>query len=355
MSVFVLNFLVIGLWAILSKLFIPEERARDIAFLTICFIQLSLLNFFKDYSVGQDLETYHHAYEQVGMNGVESISWYQWEPGFVFINYIGCKLHLSFRLFATLIGMFFYYSTFRFIKRYSTEKWLSVLLFISFGFFFSSLHILRQTVAMSFILFSYDYIVRRDLKMFLLFVGLAVLFHYTSILFVVTYFLWSNKGERFSIIKFSILFGVCIIFNTWAVDFLMNTAFGFVARYFAYQDIAVQGEGYGMLVLLAMLTFAGLVLPSDRLGKRGKLLYLLIVMATCIQIFATSFSVLARICWYWNIAIIAFIPLLIELSDHPGLKFVFRSLAVVFAFAFFYYITNAEDGIELYATYRFMQ
>lgn len=355
MSIFILNFFLTGIWYLVCWLFIKDEHRRDITYLSIIFVQFSLFNFLKDYSVGQDLETYREAYEQIKLNGLEFFARYQWEPGFVLTNYLFIKLNISFRLFSFLIGAFFYISVLRFINRYSLEKWLSVMLFVAFGFYFASFHILRQTIAMGIILFAYDYIVKRNLKMFLLYVGMAVMFHYTAILFIVTYFLWSERDKRISMIRFITFLSICFIFNTWVIDFMMNTAYGYVTRYFAYQSSAVQGEGYGMLILLIAMTFSGMIMSPNYLGKRGKLLFLLVVIATCAQILATSFSVFARVVWYWSIAVIAYVPLIINLTDHPAWKYVLNIAAILFATLFFVFFTNAEDGIEVYATYTFMR
>lgn len=84
-----------------------------------------------------------------------------------------------------------------YIKKYSKLPWLSFLLFMGLGYFGMSFLLLRQVIAMSFVIFSYSFLLDRNLKMFMVFVLLASLFHQTALIFLIAYpvsmFVFSRK------------------------------------------------------------------------------------------------------------------------------------------------------------------
>lgn len=352
-GIFAVNILFLLIWAILIRFLPINKFEKDKIYLFVSFLQLFILSVCKDFSVGQDTNNYLYGFNRISELGIKSVIELGWEPGYVILNIIIDRLGLGFRGLIVIISLFTYFSFYIFIKKYSPIKWLSVILFVAFGYYYGTLHILRQTVALSIILYSYDYIICRNTRRFIFCVLMAASFHYTAILFLFTYFFWSNK--RLTLTKFTIIYLICYLVGAILINFLLNTALGIVARYEEYKIAAVSGEGYGMLILLLCITLIGLALPRKGLFKRGILLYLLMGMATCLQLFTISFSLFARICWYWNIAIIAFIPLIIGLIGNKKAQLILKIGATVFAFVFFFLISNSLEGIEEYATYKFME
>lgn len=353
MGGFSINLLLICFFTLLCKVFIRNPQKRNQVFLTIAFCQLLFLNFLRDYTVGQDTRPYLQAFEQISQNGLSSITSFEWEPGYVILNLIISKLGLNFRCLIIVIAAFSYYSIFRFINRYSYEKWLSVILFIVFGYYFATLHILRQTVALSIIILSYDTIVSRKLNKFIILVVLAAAFHFTAIFFIFTYFIFTNK--HISILKFTAVFAVCFTLSKFLINYIINTAFRFVLRYEVYTDGSLGGEGYGMLILLVALTITGLLLQYPKQSHQNSFIIQLIVIATWLQTFTISFSLFARVCWYWNFALIAYIPLCIERAKNKNTKRALNLLVVTLALLFFYTYTNVSENKEEFATYKFME
>lgn len=353
MGGFFLNIIFLYLWLFICRILIPKKRTRDRVFVIISFCQLWLMNVLRAYSVGQDTQPYMQAFDQIAVGGIGTFTNFEWEPGYVFLNWIVAKLGLGFRGLLVVIATFSYYSIFRFICRYSPEKWLSVILFVVFGYYYATYHILRQTVALSIILFSYDTIITRNKRRFIFLIICATCFHFTAILFGFTYFIWS--GKRITLPKFISVFSICLFISSFVINILLNTAFGFIARYETYTHTDLGGEGYGMLCLLLFLSFMGLLLPKNNLSKRDILIYLLMTVATCLQSFTTSFSLFARICWYWNFGLIAYIPLCIELTRNKRIIHVLNVVIIALALAFFVTTTNVNENKEEYATYKLME
>ncbi|MDE6019916.1 MAG: EpsG family protein, partial [Ruminococcus sp.] len=278
------------------------------------YIQFVILCSFRDFSVGQDTENYRVAYENINKIGLKSFFLFGWEPGFVLINLLFAKLGFSFRILLSSIGIFSYYSVFRFINKYSPYPWLSILIYIGFGNFYVSLFVLRQTLAIAVLLYGFKYIINRQFYQFCLIVILATSFHLTAILFLITYYLWSP--QRISLKKFLGILCIAIPISVVLYKIGIVAVLSTLSMYTEYEDRAVADQGYGMLIFKMGIVIIGLLLPAKNLNSKGVLLYLLMGISAIFQLFTMSFSLLSRISWYWNIAMIAYLPLLIRLTHN---------------------------------------
>lgn len=81
----------------------------------------------------------------------------------------------------------FLVSVIMYVKKYSKIPWLSFILFLGLGYFGMSFYLLRQVIAMAVTLLSYNFLVKRNLKMFILVVVFASLFHQTALIFLLAY------------------------------------------------------------------------------------------------------------------------------------------------------------------------
>lgn len=355
MPVFTLNFISLFLWAFLLKLMPLSKESREKAFLGIIFVQFLLISGLRTYEVGQDLRNYLEGYREFEYNWHNALKYYfpNWEPGFLLLNLISTQLGIGFRLFFILIDAFAYYIVLRFINRYASIKWLGVVVFVAFGFFFASLHILRQTIALSIILLSYDALVEGRTKKFISLVILATCFHYTAFLFGLSLFLYRNR--RMSLPVFLVLLIAVQVVGRILVSRFMAIALIISDKYDTYNDNGISGEGYGLLILLLLLTIVGYLYKTSRLLPNDRLIFFLVIVGCLMQAIATQLSIFARICWYWEYGVIAYIPLLITLNKNKHLRLLYTICAVAFLSAFFFLISNAQEGQALWATYQLME
>ena len=355
MPVFAINFLLIFVWAALVQFTHLSKQSKERLFFGIVFVQFLLISGLRTYDVGQDLRNYLQGYRDFQASVGNAFEYYfpSWEPGYILINIICSKIGLSFRLFFLLIDAFAYLILFRFIRRYAPVKWLAVVLFVAFGFFFASLHILRQTIALSIILLSYDALVERKTRRFFILVFLAFCFHYTAILFAASYFLY--RGRRMSLGTFIVLFVVIGILSTVLFSSLMGVAILFMEKYDGYGQNDLHGSGYSMLALLLVLVILGYAYKPRDLSKKDGLIFFAMAFGTILQMAATKLSIFARVCWYWEYAVMAYIPVIIALSNNKHSKLILKALAILFSAAFFFLVTNSHEGKASWATYELMK
>lgn len=355
MLVFTLNFYLIIIWVIVTRLLPTSAKKRELAFLSIVFIQFILITGLRSYSVGQDTLGYYNAYQHMQKAGFESFFHFfpGWEPGYVFLNIICAKIGFGFRFFLIVIDGFAYYVIFRFFYRYSPIVWLSVVFFVAFGFFFATLHILRQTIAIAFILLSYDALLAHNKKRFIFYILVAVSFHYTALLFLLSYFFCHDK--RISPAKFLLAIGGAIMINSFFIKILLSVASGIIIKFSTYGSNQLSGSGYGMLIMMVGLVLLGYIYSNKQLNSKITLIFGAVAIGAFMQVFSTGLSVFARACWYWQYALMPYIPILVTLTKNKNSELILKILTIIFAVFFFFRFSNTQEGIEGWATFTLME
>src|SRR5690606_16453571 len=84
---------------------------------------------------------------------------------------------------------FIIFSIFVFIYKYSPNIYLSVLLFVTIGGYFTSHNITRQYIAIAICLYGFSYIIKRNPIKYFLVVLVAISFHTSSIIMMPLYLL----------------------------------------------------------------------------------------------------------------------------------------------------------------------
>lgn len=137
-------------------------------------------------------------------------------------------------------------------KKYSVNIWLSVLLFITIGGYYTSFNLIRQILAVAIIFSGSKYIYERKFIKYLIFILIASLFHKTSLIMIVFYFI---LNYRFNIKKLIIILASLLI----SMIYLDKIIF-FIQKYFYSYYVegryGMNGFNYKNIILpLAILIF----------------------------------------------------------------------------------------------------
>lgn len=173
----------------------------------------------------------------------------------------------------------FLLSAILYVKKYSKKMWLSFALFLGLGYFEMSFYILRQVVAMSLILLSYQYLIKRNLKMFVLVVLCAGLFHQTAIIFLIVYPIVNIKFSTKHFILILVGLGLSTVSQISIMQRIVNILNLFISdtsRYDLYltRDSGLNYTGFviQLCVLLCVLICLAMLKQIELWsGKRGKL------------------------------------------------------------------------------------
>lgn len=192
------------------------------------------------------------------------------EIGYVLIDFLVHLVSNNYSVFLLLLSIITYLIYFKSILKYTSFPILTLLSF--YCVFIGYMGMNRQHLALGICLLSFKYIGRRNFKSFFLYVFIASLFHVTSILFLVTYFLnrTFSKKTCLTLIFFAIGIHFCApyIVNTLVVPFLPQSIV-FKASIYLHNNstFSLTGFifGFGKRLLIFVMIYYSL---SDSLRKK---------------------------------------------------------------------------------------
>lgn len=307
------NLLIIPLEAHLLRNLHLNRRKQIQLLITFVFFQWFILATFKSNTVGWDTPTYENYFHNMSNFGwLYNISINRLEPFYILLNNIVSYFTDDYRVLLGIIAIIIYGLILSRIPIYSKIPWLSCFLFVSFGFYNFSINILRQSIALAIIIYSYKYIVERELWQFVIAVGIATLFHYTAIVFIITYYLYrlpSNYKTFIILIIGSIIVSNLFLPKIMSIIISSN-------QYYEEHLVGNSSKGYGMLgMLLATSVSSLLLMRKKKIDKFEHLWMILIFLATSIQFFSLKISILVRVVYYWQASMLFLFPAILRATS----------------------------------------
>lgn len=342
MAVYIVNFILIIFWGLVLK----NKKHQTIIIGTQLFLILALRNF----SVGEiDLNNYRSGFDYIStLNFQELIDklhiiktadliWpFSYESGYTVINWLISHFNLDFRAFLIIHAFITIYSFSSFIYKNSKNVCFSFLLMLSFEMYTYSFYILRQTLALSILLFSYDMLKKEKIKHYFVLVVLAFFIHRASIVFLLTYFVKGRNISREKFLRY-LLYAVCLIFIT---PLIYNKYIVYILRILGKTRYANSSFTLNNQILL-LFGIAILILIfsnfNDISSDIEKSLYMyLFIFSIDIEILGMCNDGFARILGFLNVFSIILLPNLFEGDAKP--KYYFLYLACIYSLLFVFYI-----------------
>ncbi|MBQ6906957.1 MAG: EpsG family protein, partial [Clostridia bacterium] len=206
------------------------------------------------------------------------------------------------QIWLAFIALIFFFAAYKIIKKYSDDpviSWAYLLCVFVYTFVLKGL---RQSVAMSIVILSVDYIYERKLIRFLLLMALATLFHQSAFVFIIAYPLYKFKLSKiyFAIIGISI-FMVRImpstIVNLWKY-FASESRFSNYLEEKNMQSMSMTG----WLVFFAIFVFCYLFKKDTiKNNPKNEFLYTMSMVALVMQSGAGIIAEMFRISNYFNL------------------------------------------------------
>ena len=155
-------------------------------FLAICFTQLLLLVCFR-YRIGFDYDMYAQGFVLMDMEGFSSLSYLDWEIGFIVLTKLIGLFTNNIQVYIGLIAVFCLFSWAFFIYRYSPNVWLSTFLFVNMYLLYLNMNFSAPGGCDCYYPFAWPFIKNRKFWPFLGIVVLAALFHTTALILIPVY------------------------------------------------------------------------------------------------------------------------------------------------------------------------
>ncbi len=269
-------------------------------------------------------------------------------PGFNFVNAILVNLGFSaqsFLMFYAVITVGIYLW---FIRKYTTNIWFSIFLFITTGCYTFTLAAIKQCFAVAIALIGVDFALRKKWVPFVVFVLLASLFHPYALMFLIvpfmTYRPWSGRGYVLLVVFLVIGFSLQQMLGT-LVD--ITTLLGE-----DYDVSSFSGEGVNVFRLAVCavplaLSFVGRKTIAAEASKTDNLVINLSILNAEIMfvgLFGTA-NYFGRLANYFQIFQVLSIPWLMRIFKKKSAQLV-TGAAVVCYIIYFYYANAVNQPFD---------
>lgn len=233
--------------------FSKSRLIRFLLYLPIFFLFISLY-YFREASIGTDTVNYIRIFQDIirTHNIVEYSLDKNIEIGFSFaVYFLSLFSHNYFFIFAGLTSIV-YINLIIAINNFKLNNVLSFAsLFCVFQIYFQSFNILRQAIALSFAILAVSYLLNSNNKKFLILCFMAFLFHYSSVLIFLFFFVYKFRNK---IVRY---WYVSVFGSFFILGFLFNFLIVSYDKYNAY-DVAddITNSGGVLINLFYIIIFA---------------------------------------------------------------------------------------------------
>lgn len=210
------------------------------------------------------------------------------------------------------------FAYYRLLVKYSENAFISVIWFMGMLFYTFMFSALKQAWAMAFLCFAFDAIIKKKPIRFLLFVGLATVFHLPALVFLPAYWIAKLKINRaFPLLMMGAL-AVVFVFRTRILNYMTS-----IYDEGAGSDVTdVRFIGGKVILMLLILGYAFYRYFKVDKGKKffGVLLYFM-GLAAIIQTFCFYDNIFERLADYYYQFSILFMPLIL-MREVPSLDLI---------------------------------
>lgn len=260
--ILLLVLLVLGILLCEWKRNAASVRSRDLIFLILSGAALTVFASLRASSVGIDYQMYRDYFFSMRDGGASYLfsadNPYRLEWGYSLLNYLVSLVSGDVRVFMAVAALLILGLTCVFIGKYSPSLWLSVFVFLSFGFYLNSLCFIRQSIATAIFLFAIPFLKEKKLIPYLVIVVLAASFHKALFIMIVLYFIAHIPVTWKSLTVYAALTALVLIFS-WPLFHLVTQ---FVYQYYATEEglYYMQGRDWqtAFVPVVYMLVIVGL-------------------------------------------------------------------------------------------------
>ncbi|MCI8421655.1 MAG: EpsG family protein [Clostridia bacterium] len=159
------------------------EKKDKGTYMIIAMIVMMVLAMFRGISVGSDTNEYHKIFINV-ISNPDYANITRFELGYIFLNKLVGKFTTNPQGIIICSAMIYYPVYIWFLRKHSKNYSISLLFFylMCFG---STLNILRQELAIAFLLIAYDRLINKKIITSYFWIIIAFLFHKSAILFII--------------------------------------------------------------------------------------------------------------------------------------------------------------------------
>lgn len=338
---------------------LKRDENRSNRILLFSFILIYLVCVLRSPSVGRDIPGYQEAYNWTKKIAFDNFDYIYFENGYILFMKICIRLKLSFQGFLAVVYLIILYPIYLFIKKFSTDKLFSALIYICYILFEFDLTGLRQAIAISIVLLAFTVYLksRRFPKiLYIILVLVAATFHksaYIALVFLPLVMIRSISWYTASMVAAT---GVSLLFRTYLFSYIKNL--------FDKDSFSLSAGlhiGGNIIFMCAVAIFALFVNKKQnslnkKNGKDDSAKCVVKLNADEFMLKAFMFGIVlaiffgnetsARSFMFFSQAIMILIPNLSLKFDEKS-RFLFKGAFVLFFIVFFYFNTLTGSNFDI--------
>ena len=347
MIYFLLLLFVVALWILKeNKLLSRATSERKYCYAIIgVVVLLAALRGTRIGGLGADDISFIDDYNNIGSFTFAQI-YDRWQDYFGYYAISKCFYHLGFsaRVWFAVLELFYMFSIYRLIERYSKDKILSLLVFICIGLMCSSFTHLKQILSASFVILSFLSFTEKKYIRTILFMAVAFITHTASLIALLLFIMYFLRNIKYYIV---LVLGVVVVLYTQRELLLIN-AVSFIQKeqfehFEMYLDLDSTYSYVTFIYYIVLLLTCLIVVKSYNNCNRGESKFLIgacIVACSC-QLFAAFNPSLFRLANYFTPFFMLLIPNVV--SSYPDGKRRIYSVVFICMMSFFMLYTIRND------------
>lgn len=314
-----------------------KNRGFAFIFLIIVVLSFTLIQGMRDISIGEDTKVYVSWFKSISDKEAINSKLYDndIEIGFRFINILVSSITNDYHFFLYFVSLIITLLNTVFLYKYSKNFYISIILFLAFNHFLTSMVSLRQYIAIGIIIWVIPLFWKKRFFSGLLVMVIAAFFHYSSILFslsfIITYFV-SKKKKYFIFIPILL---VSAVFLFYPLSSVLVSAF---PKYSSYFDGKSGEIGYLDIVFVVIMLLVSVLILKKKNYNINRQFASLFLIAIAMTFIGLKFPYMFRFLYYYKYLLLIAIPYL-QPKSKTNATIYFAGIVLISTFLFLYYLS----------------
>lgn len=320
----------------------------------ILTIPLFIIVAFRSQFVGNDTLNYYGSFTTVSQESFFSETVSRLEIGYVYCIRTISLLGFDYLGFQIITTAFVYFSLARFIYKYSSNYAMSMFCFVTLNMFAQTMNISRQYIAIAILTYSISFILEKKPIKFSIVVFIATLFHTTSLIFLIIYYLVNVKLTKMKKLII-IIVGISISIGFDFVIGILSKFFGVYEGYLSGEYFETEGKIAVYFLLMIYFSFfllgtavgygkdrnknndgtATICVTNQRRINKERLYYVAILITLVLGIIGLNTSIMSRLVSYFFIFFLVYIPDVLKVIKEKNIRFIVTNAIVVGLFLYY--------------------
>lgn len=321
--------------------------------LIVLSLFLIFISGFRSLNVGTDTMTYYGIFQEINCMQFFDIHNYYVELGYSIMNWAIAKLTNNFHYVLLLNSMISIVGIVNFVTKSSCDSIFSIFIFVTMGYFASSMNVMRQFIALAFALEAIYYFAwhNRIVKS-IIFIVLGSLFHSSILVFLpiglAYYFIVNAKRISKRFVKI-IYLGIAIILSV-GIDAVINilSDIGLKSVESMTEDVGIKGNflSFGLIVKICFIVLYIYLKKKNLIGERDiysmNFMEYLLIISCFVNILSSFYPLISRFNIYFSIVLVVFIPSLIKYVPVKQKGVMTFFVYILFSLLFFFELPNKD-------------